>query len=150
VSTAPLRQLHRWRGSDRQSGAAAVELALVLPILLLLVFGIIDFGRAYNAKISLAQAAREGARVASLRADVNGDGVSDGKDVASRVDQAKGGLAVNPPSINSACSGSSGASDVASVTVSYTFTYATPIGVLAGFAAGPITLSGTGVMRCLG
>ena len=47
-------------------GAAAVEMALVLPLLLLLVFGIVDFGRALNLQITLTQAAREGVRPAAL------------------------------------------------------------------------------------
>ena len=56
------------RSAARDRGAAAVEFALLLPVLLLLVFGIIDFGRALNAQITLTQAAREGARIAALRA----------------------------------------------------------------------------------
>lgn len=43
-----------------------MEFVLVLPILLMLVFGIVEFGRAYNAKITLTAAAREGARVLAL------------------------------------------------------------------------------------
>lgn len=39
-----------------------VELAIVLPVLLLLVFGIIEFGRLYNAQVTLTHAAREGIR----------------------------------------------------------------------------------------
>ena len=54
------------RKARRDRGAAAVEFALLLPVLLLLVFGIIDFGRALNAQITLTQAAREGARLAAL------------------------------------------------------------------------------------
>jgi hypothetical protein len=50
----------------------------------------------------------------------------------------------------SSCPANPSPTDVATVTVTTTFTYATPIGALVGFAAGPITLSGTGVMRCLG
>ena len=53
-------------GAARERGAAAVEFALLLPVLLLLVFGIIDFGRALNAQITLTQAAREGARLAAV------------------------------------------------------------------------------------
>src|SRR2546423_1879110 len=52
------------RRSER--GAAAVEMAFVLPVLLLLVFGVIDFGRALNARIPLPGAARGGARAAVL------------------------------------------------------------------------------------
>jgi len=50
----------------RDRGATAVEFALLLPVLLLLLFGIIDFGRALNAQITLTQAVREGARLASF------------------------------------------------------------------------------------
>ena len=39
---------------------------MVLPLLLLIVFGIIDFGRLLNAQITLTQAAREGARLAAV------------------------------------------------------------------------------------
>jgi len=46
-------------GSPDQ-GAAAVEFAIMLPLLLLLIFGIIDFGRALNAQVTITQAAREG------------------------------------------------------------------------------------------
>ncbi|MGO4383770.1 TadE/TadG family type IV pilus assembly protein [Specibacter sp. RAF43] len=51
-------------GSER--GAAAVEFALLLPILLLLVIGIMEFGRAFNVQISASNAAREGARYAAV------------------------------------------------------------------------------------
>ena len=51
------------------SGATMVEFALILPILLLLVIGIIQFGIAYNVQISLTGAAREGARVMAIQND---------------------------------------------------------------------------------
>jgi Flp pilus assembly protein TadG len=47
----------------RQAGTSVVEMALVLPLLLLLVFGIGDFGIAYTQWNSLTNAVREGARV---------------------------------------------------------------------------------------
>jgi len=52
----------------RDRGAAAVEMALVLPLLLVMVIGIIDFSRIFNGQIQLSQAAREGARIAALGA----------------------------------------------------------------------------------
>lgn len=55
-----LRRLRRLRRDER--GQALVEFALVLPILLLLVLGIIDFGRAWNLHQTITDAAREGAR----------------------------------------------------------------------------------------
>lgn len=51
----------------RERGAAAVEFALVLPALLLLVLGIIDFGRIFSAQQTLTYAARSGARVMVLQ-----------------------------------------------------------------------------------
>lgn len=54
----------RNRGSER--GAAAVEFALVVPLLLVLVMGIAEFGRAYNRQAILSGAAREGARTMAL------------------------------------------------------------------------------------
>ena len=55
--------MQRWR---RQRGAALVESAMVLPILLLISAGIFEFGRAYQTWQVLTNAAREGARVAVL------------------------------------------------------------------------------------
>lgn len=53
------------RTSDE--GASALEFALVLPLLLLLVFGTIQFGLIFNQWQQLEHATREGARWASLR-----------------------------------------------------------------------------------
>jgi len=49
----------RWKS---QSGASAVEFAIVLPILVMLVFGIIEFSVAFYDKAMIANASREGAR----------------------------------------------------------------------------------------
>jgi Flp pilus assembly protein TadG len=52
--------------AERDRGAALVEFALILPVFLMLVFGIVEFGRAYNAQIALQGASREGARALAL------------------------------------------------------------------------------------
>ena len=52
-----------------QDGAAAVEFALLLPLLVLLLFGLIQFGLAFNTKIQATNAAREGARMAVVGID---------------------------------------------------------------------------------
>lgn len=52
-----------------ESGQALVEFALVLPILLALLCGIIDFGWLYYNQITLNNAAREGARYAVIHYD---------------------------------------------------------------------------------
>src|SRR5205807_4550690 len=57
-----MQRLRRSRGDDR--GTAALELALVLPIFLLLVYGGLSFGLAMAAKGSITEAAAEGARSA--------------------------------------------------------------------------------------
>ena len=53
------------RGLNRR-GQAAVELALVLPIFLLLVVGMLEFARAWNLHQSITDAVREGARRALI------------------------------------------------------------------------------------
>ena len=51
-----------------QKGQAMVEFALVVPLFLLLLCGIIEFGVLYNAQLTLEQDAREGARYAAIHA----------------------------------------------------------------------------------
>jgi len=46
-------------------GASAVEMAIILPILVMLVFGAIDFGRLFHARLIMTNVAREGASLAS-------------------------------------------------------------------------------------
>lgn len=50
----------------RQEGASAVEFALILPVFILLVFGIVEFSLAYNRTQGVHAASREGARIASF------------------------------------------------------------------------------------
>lgn len=52
-------RLHRGRG---RSGQSAVEMALVLPVLLIFILGIIEFGQAWHVKQVVTDAARAGAR----------------------------------------------------------------------------------------
>jgi Flp pilus assembly protein TadG len=47
-------------------GQSLVETALVLPVLALLTFGLLDFGRAYYFQVAITNAAREGARTGIL------------------------------------------------------------------------------------
>ncbi len=54
-------------------GAAAVELAVVLPLLLTLVFGIIEFGWVFMVRETLTNSSREGARVAVLQGSTEQD-----------------------------------------------------------------------------
>ncbi len=124
-------------------GAAAVEFALVLPLLLLIIFGIIDFGRMYNDQVTLTEAAREGVRAAVLSP-------TDPTAPVTRVNQATTGLTGVTTTVT-ACSSPDSA---AQVQVSYGFTFVTPLGAVMGlFGSGPsgtYTIRGKGVMTCLG
>jgi Flp pilus assembly protein TadG len=75
-------------GYHDESGASAVEFALVLPLLLILVFGTITGGMLYNEQLTLTQAAREGARFgATFPTDAAWEGA-----VVARIEQVSGGL----------------------------------------------------------
>ena len=59
--------MRRWlRRTRREDGAALIETAFVLPIMLLVCVGILEFGRAYQTWQVVTNASREGARVAVL------------------------------------------------------------------------------------
>jgi len=84
------RQPARWvlrRGPRRdEPGVAAVEFALVMPVLVMLLFGIITTGLAYNDHISISNAAREGARLGSAL-DYSTNPSSWASSIQSRVQQ---------------------------------------------------------------
>jgi Flp pilus assembly protein TadG len=134
--------VHGGSGADR--GATAVEFALLRPLLLLVVMGIIDFGRMLNAQETLTQAAREGARVVAL-------GQSN---AAGRTQAAASGLSPVGVSVQSSCptgAGSNGADGI--VQASYTFQFSPGLGYLVGLfggsgLSGQTTLSARGVMPC--
>ena len=94
-------KLEKVRGSCRKNrrGVAAVEFAVVLPVFLLLVFGMIEYGRMIMVQQIITNASREGARVAIL------DGMTNA-DVTSTIDTylnnsgiagANVSVATNPP-----------------------------------------------------
>jgi Flp pilus assembly protein TadG len=68
------------RGRREDRGAAAVEFALVAPLLLLLVFGIISYGYMLSFRQTLSQAAAEGARAAAVT--VSGTSAADREQLA--------------------------------------------------------------------
>lgn len=54
-----------------EKGQALVELALILPILLMLIFGIIEFSRVFNAYLIVTNASRDGVRQGAVGASDN-------------------------------------------------------------------------------
>ncbi|HEX6498530.1 MAG TPA: TadE/TadG family type IV pilus assembly protein [Micromonosporaceae bacterium] len=120
-----------------------MEAALLLPLLLLIVFGVIDFGRMLNAQISVTEAAREAARASSIGMDQAG-----AEDAAQQVDASA------DISGSTFCPSTPGPNDDATVVATHQFEFVTPVGALAemfgGSGFGTLTLTGHGVMPCRG
>ena len=98
-----------------ERGAAAVEFAMILPLLILLVFGIVQFSLAYNRQQGLHAAAREGARIASLPQTTQSE-------ITSRVNSSLSGIpfSASPtititPNVTKPCDQRSGATVVVQV-----------------------------------
>ncbi|MEP0844532.1 MAG: pilus assembly protein [Phycisphaerae bacterium] len=79
------------RGGYARRGAAVVEMAVVTPLLLMIMFGIIEFGWVFMIQETITNAAREAARVGALQASTQSD-------VENRFMQAMAptGIAVSP------------------------------------------------------
>ncbi|MFH1746231.1 MAG: TadE family protein [Planctomycetota bacterium] len=65
--------MKRKQGKQRHWGAATVEMAVVAPLLLTMLFGIIEYGWVFSVKQALTTAAREGARTAALPGTTEGE-----------------------------------------------------------------------------
>jgi Flp pilus assembly protein TadG len=138
---------------DRTVGQALVEFALLLPVLLLIFFAIFDFGRAVYAYNTIANAARQAARVAIVDQDllpIQDKGVFEGlalglarSDVEVMYCQSTKLCGPGEADAGATCVPSNGGIAIgcdAVVTVTYTYTAATPaISALVG----AITMSST-------
>ena len=117
-----------------ESGTALVELAVILPLLIVILLGVVEFSRAWNAKATLTHATREGVRVLSVSGDQ--DAAEDAA-VAASTPLDTDLLEVS----STACV----QGDPTSVSASYPFSYS-----ILFFGSGTITLESTTVMRCGG
>ncbi len=121
-----------------ERGAAIVEFALVVPLLLMLLIGVVEFGRAYSAKISVTHAAREGVREYALTQDASAGSAAA---LAAATSLKPGSMTTSP----SGCAGVSDFGDPASMVVTYDFNFNIPFVPLNG-----VTIQAKGVMRCGG
>ncbi|TNB70745.1 pilus assembly protein [Arthrobacter sp. BB-1] len=130
----------------KEKGAVAVEMAIVLPLLLLILLGIIEFGRVLNIQVSLTQAAREGARYAAIH---HGDPSFDVRGATLAAAPTLSGLPVSVTDNASSCASGS------NVQVQTRVALPSLTGFLdAGFFGAPgifpLSMTGVGVMRCGG
>ena len=118
-----------------ERGAAAVEFALVLPILLVILLGILDFGLYYYNDLQLTHAARDAARYVSVGNVGDANAAIDGAS-ATLVSTTITSRLVNP--------GSTG--NEATVTLTATYTLLTPLPRLIGI--GPtVDIDASATMR---
>ncbi len=128
------------RGQRSERGAAAVEFALVLPILIVLAFGIVEFSWAFQTQTTLAAAAREGARVLALQgSEAEVELAVQAATTSFDPALTSGDITISPASCDGAAAGTN-----ATVTITYSMPF------LTGLFGDEITLDADGVMRCNG
>ncbi|NCO65393.1 MAG: pilus assembly protein TadG [Candidatus Aquicultor secundus] len=125
-----------------ENGASAVEFAIVLPLLLTLILGIMQFGLIFFNYISITHAAREGARWAALE--------QPDADVRAKVKNSIPGLSLADTDIDISPAGDR--SGLIGEQVAVTVHYKTPIiapliGTAIGIAGPDITLSNIATQR---
>lgn len=133
------------RGS---SGQSLAEFALVVPMLLLLVIGMVEFARGWMVKQVITNVAREGARLAVLPSSTQAQ-------VAARIDSLLTDSGINPGNASvtlSVCDGTgcTGQPDVVQVQVPYQFTLVAPVlSLVCGGSCplGTVNLTSTSRMR---
>jgi Flp pilus assembly protein TadG len=129
------------RFHDPERGAAAVEFALILPLLIVLVFGIVQFSIAYNRSQGLHAAAREGARLASLPQTTQSD-------ITARVTSALSGVPLSgAPSVSVTPAAAKPCQNRSGQTVTVTVTAVTDLDIPLWGSVSK-TLTGKGQFRC--
>ena len=124
-----------------ERGATEVEFAFIVPLLIVLVLGIAEFGHAFQVQGTLSAAAREGVRVMALQNDPAAARAAVRTAAPSLVPAVTDAqITITPASCPT--------SGPTTTTVRLTVTY--PMPFLTGFFGSSATLHGTGVMRCNG
>jgi Flp pilus assembly protein TadG len=118
--------IHRNR-REGEKGQNLVEFAMVVPIFLILVFAIVDFGMGFHAWITVTNAAREGARIGAVGADQ--------PTIEARVMDTAGSLAQDDITITvTNAQGDPG--EAVTVDVQYDYQLITPLSNLMGLIGG--------------
>ena len=125
-----------------EDGQAMVELAFVLPIMVLLVFGALEVGRVFNAWIIVTQASREGARVAAAQCTIV---PTCDTDVDNRIIGSLSGLN-STVARYTVTNGPYTPGNPVTVRVEYDVPLVTPL-ISAFFPGNPFTVSGETTMR---
>ena len=107
------------RRSDR--GQSLLEFAIILPVLLMIVAGVLDIGRLYFAYVAVTDAASEGAAYAATHPTNETLILARARD-ASNITADESEIGFQCPTCPTVGSG-----DPVTVTVTYSFTLATPI-----------------------
>ncbi len=127
-----MRMLSVFRRDER--GAVIMEFALVVPLLMFIVFGIIDFSRAYYTMNDLTAAVREGARYASVLPDPSAS-EADIRDVVKTYARNFGGDVISDAEITIATT-----TDQVTVSIeNYPFQWITPVVRFTSINPTPIT-----------
>lgn len=143
--------LSLWLSPSRaKRGAVAVEAAVVIPILIVLMLAVVDFGRFFYAQLVSSQAATEASRSLAL-GQTPGFAQSVALTLMDGVPTMAGGAAVSFSSSECPTDVPIDGSQFATATVSFTFNWLTPLGLLAGGTTpvlpGTITQSAQAVCR---
>lgn len=134
------------KSERREHGAVAVEMAILLPLLLVILIGTMEFGRVFNVQNSLSQAAREGARHAAIHYN---DGSLDVEATALGAAPSLDGLGVVVSDNASDCGPGANVEVTTSINLN-SMTGFLDIGWFGSPGLFPMTLTGIGVMRCGG
>jgi len=105
-----------------EKGQSLLEFALIVPILLIILAGVLDLGRLYYAYVAVTDAAAEGASYAAIHPQAN-----ERAEVLQRAQEASGALVqIDPTMVQVDCPAVAAGAPI-TVTVSYSFTVATPL-----------------------
>jgi Flp pilus assembly protein TadG len=124
------RALRRRGDIADESGAALVEFALVLPLLVILLFGMVDLGKAFNYWIDETQLAHQASRWAAVNRNPGPGGTLQEtiREEADTTELRDGGTPSTPNALQVCISfpnGSSNVGDPVRVTVSSTYKFMT-------------------------